>query len=271
MNRINTELSNLESELISLNRRYEEAMSERLKLQEETDIMERRLIAADKLITGLSSEEIRWLKDLEVLKVKRVKLLGDCLISAAFLSYVGAFSSEFRTRMIYDDWKTWLDDKGIPLSEHFRLEDILTNDVEVSKWNSEGLPPDELSVQNGILTVQSSRFPLCIDPQEQALNWICHKEEVNNLKIATFNDPDFLKQLELAIRYGIPFLFKDVDEYIDPVISNVLEKNIKGDQVSECVISLSPLFFISRTKSDYRSQSHPDLEQPVRIHMQKVS
>nr|CAH8856482.1 unnamed protein product [Trichobilharzia regenti] len=230
LNRINTELSNLESELISLNRRYEEAMSERLKLQEETDIMERRLIAADKLITGLSSEEIRWLKDLEVLKVKRVKLLGDCLISAAFLSYVGAFSSEFRTRMIYDDWKTWLDDKGIPLSEHFRLEDILTNDVEVSKWNSEGLPPDELSVQNGILTVQSSRFPLCIDPQEQALNWICHKEEVNNLKIATFNDPDFLKQLELAIRYGIPFLFKDVDEYIDPVISNVLEKNIKGDQ-----------------------------------------
>ncbi|CAH8587314.1 unnamed protein product [Heterobilharzia americana] len=236
LNRINTELSNLESELISLNRRYEEAMSERLKLQEETDIMERRLVAADKLITGLSSEEIRWLKDLEVLKVKRVKLLGDCLISAAFLSYVGAFSSEFRTRMIYDDWQTWLQEKEIPLSEQFRLEDILTNDVEVSKWNSEGLPPDELSIQNGILTSQSSRFPLCIDPQEQALTWICHKEETNHLKIATFNDPDFLKQLELAIRYGIPFLFKDVDEYIDPVINNVLEKNIKGDQNRAYVI-----------------------------------
>ncbi|KAH8871924.1 Dynein heavy chain 10, axonemal [Schistosoma japonicum] len=234
--RINTELSNLESELITLNRRYEEAMSERLKLQEETDIMERRLIAADKLISGLSSEEIRWLKDLEELKIKRVKLLGDCLISAAFLSYVGAFSSEFRTRMIYVDWQTWLQEKQIPLSEQFRLEDILTSDVEVSRWNSEGLPPDELSIQNGILTVQSSRFPLCIDPQEQALHWICHKEEANNLKIATFNDSDFLKQLELAIRYGIPFLFKDVDEYIDPVINNVLEKNIKGDQNRPYVI-----------------------------------
>lgn len=47
-------------------------------------------------------------------------------------------------------------------------------------------------------------------------------------QICTFNDPDFLKQLELAIKYGFPFLFKDVDEYIDPVIDNVLEKNIKG-------------------------------------------
>ena len=47
-------------------------------------------------------------------------------------------------------------------------------------------------------------------------------------KVCTFNDPDFLKQLEMAIKYGFPFLFQDVDEYIDPVIDNVLEKNIKG-------------------------------------------
>ena len=49
----------------------------------------------------------------------------------------------------------------------------------------------------------------------------------------TFNDPDFLKQLELAIKYGFPILFKDVDEYIDPVIDNVLDKNIKGMKTSQ--------------------------------------
>lgn len=47
---------------------------------------------------------------------------------------------------------------------------------------------------------------------------------------SSFNDPDFLKQLEMAIKYGNPFLFHDVDEYIDPVIDNVLEKNIKTAQ-----------------------------------------
>jgi len=51
------------------------------------------------------------------------------------------------------------------------------------RWTSENLPPDELSIQNGILTINASRFPLCIDPQQQALNWIKKKEEANNLKV----------------------------------------------------------------------------------------
>lgn len=51
------------------------------------------------------------------------------------------------------------------------------------RWGSQGLPPDELSVQNGILTTRASRFPLCIDPQQQALNWIKRKEEKNNLRV----------------------------------------------------------------------------------------
>ena len=99
------------------------------------------------------------------------------------------------------------------------------------RWNSEGLPPDELSIQNGILTTQASRFPYCIDPQEQAISWIKSKEADHNLKICTMNDPDFLKHLEMSIKYGFPFLFKDCDEYLDPVIDNVLEKNIKGSRV----------------------------------------
>jgi dynein heavy chain len=32
----------------------------------------------------------------------------------------------------------------------------------------------------------------------------------------------------VAMEYGSAILFQDVDEYLDPVIDNVLEKNIKG-------------------------------------------
>uniref|UniRef100_A0A670YVL6 Dynein axonemal heavy chain 10 n=1 Tax=Pseudonaja textilis TaxID=8673 RepID=A0A670YVL6_PSETE len=174
--------------------------------------------------------EIRWLNDLEELKKKQVKLLGDCLLCAAFLSYEGAFTWEFRDEMIKDVWQADILSREIPLSQPFRLENLLTDEVEISRWGSQGLPPDELSVHNGILTTRASRFPLCIDPQQQALNWIKRKEEKNNLRMASFNDPDFLKQLEMAIKYGNPFLFHDVDEYIDPVIDNVLEKNIKTAQ-----------------------------------------
>jgi dynein heavy chain len=66
--------------------------------------------------------------------------------------------------MVYGLWMEKLTEFDIPNSENFRLEELLTTDVEVSEWASQGLPSDELSVQNGILTVNASRWPLCIDP-----------------------------------------------------------------------------------------------------------
>ncbi|CAG5923192.1 unnamed protein product [Menidia menidia] len=233
---IQKELSKIEKELHSLKEKYEAAVLEKQMLQDEADIMERRLEAADKLISGLGSENERWTKDLDELKQQRVRLLGDCLISAAFLSYEGAFSWDFRNEMVYQLWIKDVHERGIPLSQPFKVENLLTDEVEISRWCSEGLPSDELSVQNGILTTRGSRFPMCIDPQQQALNWIKKKEENNNLKVSSFNDPDFLKQLEMAIKYGYPFLFQDVDESIDPVIENVLEKNVKGAEGRQVIM-----------------------------------
>ncbi|KAL0979348.1 hypothetical protein UPYG_G00183960 [Umbra pygmaea] len=227
LERIQNELVTLQRELKALGEKCDGAMEEKRLLQEEAEVMEKRLIAADRLISGLGSENLRWTNELQELKQRRVWLLGDCLICAAFLSYEGAFSWDFRNEMVYDVWEKDVLERGIPLSQPFRVESLLTDEVEISRWGSEGLPPDELSIQNGILTTRASRFAMCIDPQQQALNWIKKKEEKNNLKISSFNDPDFLKQLEMAIKYGFPFLFQDVDEYIDPVIDSVLEKNVK--------------------------------------------
>ncbi|CAK1584360.1 unnamed protein product [Parnassius mnemosyne] len=224
---LNREIERLQKTLDGLNSRYETAMLRRQELQEETDLMMRRLIAADKLMSGLSSEQKRWTEDLAALHLEQSRLIGNCLLAASFLSYTGPFSFSFRETMIYEDWLGDVKERGIPLTEPFTIQKNLTNEVEISGWNSEGLPPDELSVQNGILTTRASRFPLCIDPQTQALSWIKKKEAKNNLKVLSFNDPQFVRHLEMAIKYGIPVLFQDVNEYIDPVVDNVLEKNIK--------------------------------------------
>jgi dynein heavy chain len=64
---------------------------------------------------------------------EREMLVGDCLISASFLSYTGIFSWEFRRQMVYEDWQVDLRGRGVPLSKHFRLEKILSNDVEISR------------------------------------------------------------------------------------------------------------------------------------------
>lgn len=76
------------------------------------------------------------------------------------------------------------------------------------------------------MTTNASRWPLCIDPQLQALSWIKKREE-KDLKVLNINEGAgvFLKPLENAIKFGKPVLFESVDEELDPTLDPVLEKN----------------------------------------------
>ena len=65
--------------------------------------------------------------------MKRVKLLGDCLLGAAFLSYLGAFNVDFRNEAFEEDWQQKIREADIPMTEPFKLEELLTDDVEISK------------------------------------------------------------------------------------------------------------------------------------------
>jgi len=157
-------LAELNSSLAVLNAEKKVKADELQYLEDQSNIMTRKLNSASKLITGLGSEQVRWSADMEKFKIDKVKLVGDCLTASSFLSYSGPFNFVLRQKMIFEHWKKDLQAKEIPNSEIFKLETFLTNEVEVSRWTSEGLPSDELSIQNGILTNFSSRWPLCIDP-----------------------------------------------------------------------------------------------------------
>lgn len=218
-------LDELEKQLAELNKNFSAANEELTALRDEAQLMEKRLSAASKLIEGLSSEKVRWSKDIAGLESKTIELVGDCLLGASFLSYLGVFTSKYRRELMQDSWEPDIRERGVPLSGDFKVETLLTDDVEIQKWNGEGLPGDDHSIQNGILTTNCSRFPLCIDPQQQAVKWIKRKEAANNLTVRTFSDGDFMKHLELAIQFGNPYLFENVDEELDPMIDPVLERN----------------------------------------------
>lgn len=226
LERLKHDVENLEQELNVLNEKYEKSLELRRKYSEQLAISEKRLNAADRLVNGLMSEKVRWQQELESLNIEKHNIIGTCLLSASFLAYCGTFSWDFRKVMI-KDFSEDLAERKVPVTTPFAVDKNLSSDVEISTWSSEGLPPDELSVQNGILTTRASRFPFCIDPQQQALIWIKKREANNNLKILSFNDPDFLKHLEMSVKFGSPVLFQDVDDYIDPVVGNLIEKNFR--------------------------------------------
>jgi len=50
----------------------------------------------------------------------------------------------------------------------------------------------------------------------------------------------------MSIKYGFPILFQDCDEYIDPVIDNVLEKNVRGYLLKRNISNQIKHFLFSR-------------------------
>ena len=156
----------LNAELAELSKTFEASTAEQKRLKDEAELMERRLEAAEKLIAGLASERVRWTEDLKQLAIVREKLLGDCLLTSSFLSYTGAFTFDFRKEMTYQLWCDDIASRGVPMTVPFKLETLLTSDVETGQWASGGLPSDELSVQNGILTTRASPLPAVHRPSD---------------------------------------------------------------------------------------------------------
>ena len=79
------------------------------------------------------------------------------MISAGHISYLGAFTSEFRSDLT-TAWAEQLKSLNIAHAEKCRLNDILADPVEVRSWQLCELPTDELSTENGIVMSKSSRY-----------------------------------------------------------------------------------------------------------------
>jgi dynein heavy chain 1 len=67
-----------------------------------------------------------------------------------------------------------------------------------------------------------NRFPLVIDPSDQAVKFIMTKPKIQK---TSFTDSGFMKVLENSLRFGLPILVQDVEK-IDPVLNSVLNKEI---------------------------------------------
>ena len=60
----------------------------------------RKMQQASDLINGLAGERVRWTEDSNNFADLKRRLVGDCAVACAFVSYCGPFNQDFRNYMV---------------------------------------------------------------------------------------------------------------------------------------------------------------------------
>ncbi|RYG70338.1 hypothetical protein EON64_00425, partial [archaeon] len=216
----------VDAKLKILGDKFQEASDEKAEVEAQAAAGKTRLSLAERLVNGLSSENERWGKEIDNLKNASTTLIGDCMLAAGFVSYVGSFDQANRELLWKSTWTVDLEERKIPLTPGVDPLSILTNDGLNAKMISEGLPADRISIENGSIIMNCKRWPLLIDPQTQGIKWLRQKEEANGVEVFQLNQKGWQRKVEQAITNGrviiIENLGEDIDATMDPVLSRAI-------------------------------------------------
>ncbi|XP_004437259.1 PREDICTED: dynein heavy chain 6, axonemal [Ceratotherium simum simum] len=216
-------LKQVEGQIQALQDEYDKGVNEKESLAKTMVLTKARLVRAGKLTAALGDEQVRWEESIQKSDEEISNIIGNVFIAAACVAYYGAFTAQYRQSLI-EGWIQDCQSLEIPIDPAFSLINILGDPYEIRQWNTDGLPRDMISTENGILVTQGRRWPLMIDPQDQANRWIRNKESKSGLKIIKLTDSNFLRTLENAIRLGLPVLLEELRETLDPALEPILLK-----------------------------------------------
>ena len=90
-------------------------------------------------------------------------IIGDCMLSGAFLTYAGFFDHFYR-KFLYQEWRDALEKSGIKYRDEVSLLEFLSKPTERLTWQSNNLPTDDLCIENAVILKYYNRYPLIIDP-----------------------------------------------------------------------------------------------------------
>ena len=148
---------------------------------------------------------------------------GDILLTAAYLSYVGCFSRQYREDLLQMKWMPFLKslDPPIPMTEGLDVLTLLTDSATIARWSNENLPMDRISIENAMILTNAERWPLMIDPQLQGVKWIKTREG-EGLKVVRLGQKGYLDAIERAVANGDCLLLENIGETVDAVLDPLI-------------------------------------------------
>ena len=226
LRKVQDRVSELKGKLGALVKQFDEAVEDTLAIEEKAKKTQEKANLAERLVGGLAGEKSRWAATIDELQTKATLLIGDVLLSAAFVSYIGPFTKSFREQILFNEWLTDIQERNIPHTQGLDIvTKILTSEAEIASWQNEELKSDRLSTENGALVCNATRWPLLIDPQLQGIKWIKTREKAK-LQVCQTTQRGYLNVVTKCLTEGLPCLIEKIGETLDPILEPILGRMI---------------------------------------------
>ncbi|GIY28883.1 cytoplasmic dynein 2 heavy chain 1 [Caerostris darwini] len=238
--KLSTALEDVEEEVSVLRDRLNKFTKEAAQIEINLKQANETIASAETLVSKLDDEYRRWTFQLQEIDQQLEELPMKALLAAAFITYLSAEPEDERRSVV----EKWCSEFGI---EKFSLTQTLSTEREQLVWKNEGLPSDELSVENAICILHNTLVPFLIDPSFQAANWLKANMVNSQLEVINCHDSNFLTSVEMAVRFGKTLLLQDVDT-IHPVLYPLLRRDLINQgpryvvQIGEKVVDYNPQF-----------------------------
>ncbi|XP_065167911.1 dynein heavy chain, cytoplasmic isoform X2 [Atheta coriaria] len=256
-------ISQLEQSIASYKEEYAQLIAQAQAIKSDLENVQAKVDRSIALIKSLVIERERWEATSETFRSQMSTILGDVLLTSAFIAYGGYFDQHYRQNL-FTTWTQHLTQAGIQYRPDIARTEYLSNPDERLRWQANALPTDDLCTENAIMIKRFNRYPLIIDPSGQATEFIMNEFKEKRITKTSFLDDSFRKNLESALRFGNPLLVQDVENY-DPILNPVLNRELRrtggrvlitlGDQD----IDLSPTFVIFLSTRDPTVEFPPDI------------
>eukprot|EP01028_Stygiella_incarcerata_P008770 TRINITY_DN39309_c0_g2_i1.p1 TRINITY_DN39309_c0_g2~~TRINITY_DN39309_c0_g2_i1.p1 ORF type:complete len:4682 (+),score=1220.36 TRINITY_DN39309_c0_g2_i1:150-14195(+) len=275
-------IKDLEDSLERYDQEYGKLRGDAEYIKVEMSRVTEKMQRSESLLQSLSQERVRWQTQSEGFQKEMGTIVGDCLLSSAFLTYMGFFDEFYRHSILIPRWYEVLERRSLFSNTGLSLVEYLSTPSERMTWHTDSLANDELCVENAIILERFNQFPLVIDPDGQALRFIVHRRERilnggrreggsqsrGRVVKTSFLDPNFMNILKDAVKFGTTLVVEDV-ENIDPVLNPLLNREVQHTggrvlvNVGEHEVDLSPSFRIYMITRDAGFSFPPDLSSRV--------
>jgi dynein heavy chain 2 len=196
--------------------RTREAETLKNGLERAMEIMQR----AQGLLEKLSGEGQRWSQQHKDIEESLLMLPKNALLAAAFIVYLAGAPEDTRKEMM----RSWT--AVIQLDNDFDFNQVMSTESEQLVWKSQGLPSDQLSIENAIVLLNNASTNLMIDPSGQSIEWLKCNLKSKKPEIVNYCDENFMRSLELAIRFGKTLIVQEMT-HIDPVLFPLLRSSLQ--------------------------------------------